>query len=112
MLEIRGNLERHYPDVLTPPALAALEALAPLDQHRRELMAARIRRRAGRARDGQRITFLDPSATIPGTDLRVQDAREGKFVGAEIPAGGAGRDRPAKRCLRPAVGRGRVDVRR
>ena len=84
-LQIRGNLERRYPDVYTPQALAALEALAPLEAQRRELMAARIRRRAARAREGQRITFLDPGATIGGTDLRVQDARDGKFVGAEIP---------------------------
>jgi malate synthase len=84
-LQIRGNLERRYPDVLTPQALAALAALAPLEAERRELMAARIRRRAARARDGQRITFLDPGATIGGTTLRVQDARDGKFVGAEIP---------------------------
>src|SRR5688500_19052709 len=86
MLQIRGNLERRYPDVYTPQALAALAALAPLDQTRRELMAARIRRRAARAREGQRITFLEPGAAIGGTEIRVQDAREGKFVGGEIPS--------------------------
>jgi len=29
--------------------------------------------------------FLDPSATIAGTDIRVQDARDGDFVGSPIP---------------------------
>jgi malate synthase len=85
-LQIRGNLQQRYADVYTPQALAALAALAPLDEQRRELMAARTRRRAARARDRQRIEFLDARSTIGGTELRVQDAREGKFVGAEIPA--------------------------
>jgi malate synthase len=49
------------------------------------LMAARIRRRAGRARQRERITFLDARARIAGTDIEVQDARDGKFAGAEIP---------------------------
>src|SRR5262245_34498209 len=48
-------------------------------------MAARIERRAARARNKQRIDFLDPSATIPRTKLRVQDARAGAFIGAAIP---------------------------
>ena len=84
-LEIRGDLARAYPDVYTPEALAALEALAPLNEDRLALMRARIARRAARARDGQRIGFLDPAATIPRTRLRVQDAREGRFEGSEIP---------------------------
>jgi malate synthase len=85
-LQIRAGLERSYPDIYTPAALEALEALAPLDELRRALMAARIERRAARARDRQRIGFLDPASTIPGTDIKVIDAREGKFTGSEIPA--------------------------
>jgi malate synthase len=84
-LEIRGNLENAYADVFTPEAVAALEALAGLDADRRALMAARIERRAARARDRQRIAFLDPQATIARTNIKVQDARAGAFVGAEIP---------------------------
>jgi malate synthase len=84
-LEIRGDLLRSYPDVFTAEAMAALAALAPLNAPRRALMAARIHRRARRARDRQRITFLDPATTIPGTDIKVQDARDGKFSGREIP---------------------------
>src|SRR5262245_5707690 len=84
-LEIRGNLENAYADVYTPEAIAALEALAGLDADRKALMAARIERRAARARHKQRITFLDPHATIGRTKIKVQDARAGAFTGAEIP---------------------------
>jgi malate synthase len=48
-------------------------------------MAARIERSARRFRDGESITFLDPAGRIARTHLSVRDAREGKFVGAEIP---------------------------
>jgi malate synthase len=84
-LQIRGNLESAYPDVYTPEALAALEALAPLDAERKALMKARIERRAARARNKQRITFLDPQATIGRTKITVADARAGNFVGTAIP---------------------------
>jgi malate synthase len=84
-LQVRGDLLRSYPDVFTPEAMAALAVLAPLNTPRRALMAARIQRRARRARDRQRIAFLDPAATIPGTEITVQDARDGKFHGSEIP---------------------------
>jgi len=83
--EIRGNLESSYPDVFTPEALAALAALAPLDADRKALMKARIERRLARARNRQRITFLDPQSVIPRTQIKVQDARDGRFVGSEIP---------------------------
>src|SRR5262245_28998698 len=66
-LEIRGNLERIYPDVLTAEVIVALEALAPLDVDRRAVMAGRIARRAARASGRQPIAFLDPKATIPRT---------------------------------------------
>src|SRR4051794_11865874 len=84
-LEIRGNLENAYADVFTPEAVAALETLAGLDADRKAVMADRIRRRAARARDKQRIAFLDPQATIARTTLEAQDARAGAFAGAETP---------------------------
>jgi malate synthase len=84
--EIRGDLARVYRDVYTADAMAALAALMPLNEPRRALMAARIDRRAARARDRRRIAFLDPDSTIPGTDIPVRDARAGKFRGSEIPA--------------------------
>ena len=86
VLQIRGDLERSYRDVYTPEALAALATLAPLNEPRRALMSARIQRRASRARDRKRITFLEPGTMIPGTEITVQDARDGKFIGGEIPA--------------------------
>jgi malate synthase len=84
-LEIRSNLESVYPDVFTPEAIAALEALAGLDADRKVVMKGRIERRAARARSKQRIAFLDPQATIARTKIKVQDARDGNFVGSEIP---------------------------
>ena len=85
-IEIRGDLARRYDDVYTADALAALAALAPLNERRRALMAARIARRAARARDRQRLTFLEPDAVITGTGLTARDAREGRFTGSDIPA--------------------------
>jgi len=85
-LQVRGDLERSYRDVYTPEAMAALAVLAPLNEPRRALMSARIQRRASRARDRRRIMFLEPGITIPGTEISVQDARDGKFIGSEIPA--------------------------
>ena len=84
-LRIRHGLEREYADVLTPRALAALAALAPFNRLRLDLMAARIQRRLDRARKREHIGFLDPASTIGGTSVRVQDAREGRFEGSEIP---------------------------
>src|SRR5688572_9578369 len=84
-LEIRSNFQTTYSDIFTPQAIAALETLAPLDADRKALMTARIQRRAKRAREKEPITFLDPNATIGRTDIRVQDARNGNFVGSEIP---------------------------
>ena len=86
MLEIRKNTRTEYADVFTPRALEALHALAPLDDDRKSVMAGRIARRQARARDRQRIAFLDPSSHIPRTRIRVQDARDGKFAGSEIPS--------------------------
>jgi malate synthase len=84
-LQIRGNLKNTYADVFTPAALAALEALAPLDAERKALMTARIARRAARFRNKQRIAFLDPDSTIGRTRIKVRDARAAAFVGSEIP---------------------------
>lgn len=84
-LEYRDAVLSAYPDVYTPEALRALEALAPLDEKRRERMAARLARRKQRAEKGERIGFLDPAARIPGKPFTVADARAGNFEGAVIP---------------------------
>src|SRR6185369_8170572 len=85
-LEIRANLEAAYPDILSKEAVTALEALAGFDADRKAIMAARIERRAERIRNRQRIGFLDPESYIPRTRIRVQDARDGEFIGSEIPS--------------------------
>ena len=85
VLEIRANLQTAYGDVFTEEAVGALRALAALDRDRRAIMAARIDRRTARARNRQRITFLDAEIRIPRTNIKVQDARNGAFVGSEIP---------------------------
>jgi isocitrate lyase len=84
-LRIRDDLEAAYPDVLTPEALGAVEALARFNRDQRQLMAARMTRRSLRYRDGKRIEFLDPEALIPRTSITVQQARDGDFDGPEIP---------------------------
>ncbi len=83
-LEFRATT-RQYADLFTWEVLAALEALAPLNADRRELMAARIARRRGRIENHERIGFLPATSLIPRTSIRVEDARDGRFEGAEIP---------------------------
>ena len=84
-LEIRAHLEREYDDVYTPAVVDALHALAGFDGPRRRLMRERIARRARRARERERIGFLEPDAVIAGTAIGVQAARDGAFTGSEIP---------------------------
>ncbi|WP_257309985.1 hypothetical protein [Geothrix fuzhouensis] len=84
-LEFRDAVLSSYPDVYTPEAIRALEALAPLDDRRRERMAARLALRKRRAEAGERIGFLDPTVLIPGKSFTVADARAGNFDGAVIP---------------------------
>ena len=85
-LQIRGNLAETYQDVFTPEAVEALQVLAEFDADRKALMAARMDRRLARARNRQRITFLDPDAYIPRTRIKVADARAGEFTGSGVPA--------------------------
>ena len=66
-LRIRDNLLEAYPDVYTPEALAAIEALAVYNREQKALMTKRTRRRARRYADRERIAFLDPRTTIPRT---------------------------------------------
>ena len=84
-MQIRDNLAQDYADIYTPEVLAALAFMAGFNDEQQQLMAERIERRNARIRARRPIGFLDPNARIPGTDIRVQDARDGKFIGAEIP---------------------------
>jgi malate synthase len=84
-LKFREDIRGHYPDVLTPAALDALEIMAGFNPERRRIMRERIARRAERFCGERRIGFLDPAALIPRTALTVQQARAGGFEGSEIP---------------------------
>ena len=84
-LEISGDRATAYQDVFTPAAVAALNELARFDADRKALMSARVERRADRARNRERMAFLDPDTRIGGTNLTVADARAGAFAGSEIP---------------------------
>jgi malate synthase len=84
-LIIQDKLRADYSDVYTPEALAALSSLSGINIEIKEVMATRLNRRAERQQQKKRITFLDAESRIPRTNIRVQDARDGKFEGAPIP---------------------------
>lgn len=79
-------MQETYSDIYTPEALAALFPLTHFNKEIKEAMAARIKRRTEREQKKKRITFLDPESYIPRTKINIQDARDGKFEGAVIPA--------------------------
>ncbi len=84
-MKIRDDLKERYSDIYTTEALDALAALSGHNAIIKEVMAARVMRRASRQRDQERIEFLDPGMIIPRTNIRVADARNGKFEGSPIP---------------------------
>ncbi len=84
-LMIRDDLKELYPDVYTPEVMDALRVMAAYNPKVKEAMSARIRRRAERQAEKKRIQFLDADSLIPGTDIKVSDARAGNFEGAVIP---------------------------
>ena len=84
-IQIRGNLKEVYVDVLTSEVLSALSSLSHFNKIIKEVMTSRINRRAERFQRKKRITFLDPESYISRTNIKVQDARDGKFVGSIIP---------------------------
>ena len=85
-LLIRDNLRETYNDIYTDEVLTALEALSPFNAEIKSAMEARLKRREERHKNHKRISFLDPESHIPRTKIKVQDARDGKFAGAVIPA--------------------------
>jgi malate synthase A len=84
-VRISDALLAEYEDVLTPAVFDALEALAPFNKPQHNLLDERTARRAGRARRKEHIQFLPEDGMIPGTTIKVADARAGRFVGAPIP---------------------------
>ena len=84
-ITIRDNLREIYADVYTAETLASLSVLAPFNKRIKDAMTARLKRRAERQANKVRIGFLDHNGTIPGTKIRVADARDGRFEGSVIP---------------------------
>ncbi|SEK34191.1 aldolase/citrate lyase/malate synthase family protein [Parapedobacter koreensis] len=84
-IRIRSNLAEVYADIYTPEVLELLSSLAHHNAPIKELMAERLRLRAERQALGARIHFLDETGYIPGTHIKIQDARDGNFEGSEIP---------------------------
>ncbi len=85
-IKIRSNLKETYADVYTPEVISSLSSLAHFNNDIKAVMAARLKRRAERQDQKQRITFLDPDSIIPRTTIKVKDARNGNFEGAVIPS--------------------------
>ena len=85
-ITINGNYQQTYSDVYTPQVLETLSALAHFNKDIKEAMALRLKRREKRQQQNKRITFPDPESFISRTNIKVQDARDGKFEGAVIPA--------------------------
>jgi malate synthase len=85
-MKIRNNLKEAYSDVYTSEVLSVLSSITHFNNDIKEVMTARIQRRAERQKHKMRITFLDPESLIPRTYIKVKDAREGRFEGAVIPA--------------------------
>ncbi len=82
---IRSNLKELYRDIYTAEVLSTLSSLSHFNAEIKSIMSARLKRRAERQKNKQRITFLDPESVIPRTNIKVKDAREGKFIGTPIP---------------------------
>jgi malate synthase len=84
-IAIRDNLRYSYSDIYTPEVLSVLSELSHFNKMIKDVMSSRIRRREMRQTQKKGIEFLDPESTIPRTDIKVQDARDGDFTGSEIP---------------------------
>lgn len=84
-LEFQPGVRDQYADVLDEKVVSSLCAMAKFDVERRRLMTKRAQLRRQRAAEKRPISFLDPDEFIGHTQIRVQDARDGAFVGSEIP---------------------------
>ncbi len=85
-LIIQNNLKEAYSDIFRSEVLSTLSSLAHFNGEIKEFTASRMQRRAARQQQKKRIAFLDPESYIPRANIRVQDARDGQFEGAVIPA--------------------------
>jgi malate synthase len=82
---IRDNLKEQYRDIYTDEVLLALNTLAHFNKSVKNLMNERIKRRNDRHKNSKRIEFYNPESLIPGSSIKVKDAREGRFEGSVIP---------------------------
>ncbi|SEL82896.1 malate synthase, partial [Parapedobacter koreensis] len=82
---IRDSLQETYSDIYTLDVLEALEALLPFNGAIKSAMSDRLGRRLSRYQRGERIGFLPWDSYIPGTSIKVEDARSGRFEGSAIP---------------------------
>ncbi len=85
MITIPEHLLGTYSDVYTVEVQSTLAVLAPLGSEQKALMMKRNERRKRRYEGKDHLVFLDAEETIPGTSLKVGDARMGNFEGSAIP---------------------------
>jgi malate synthase len=83
--KIDNELLARYHDVYTPKVLEALDHLMHFNEQVKLSMEDRYKVRAERHAQKKYIDFLDPEETIFRTNIKVKDAREGKFEGTIIP---------------------------
>jgi malate synthase len=82
---IRRGLREQYQDIYTPGVLNAVEALSGFNEQVKHQMTKRLERRRLRQVNNERIGFLPADSLIGRTELKVSDARAGRFEGAEVP---------------------------
>lgn len=82
---IRDNLKEQYRDIYTDEVLLSLNTMAHFNKSVKHLMNERIKRRNDRHLNCKRIEFYNPDSLIPGSNIKVSDAREGRFEGSVIP---------------------------
>jgi len=82
---IRDNLKEQYSDIYTDEVLLALNTMSHFNKSVKHLMNERIKRRNDRHTNSKRIEFYHPDSLIPGSSLKVSDARDGRFEGSVIP---------------------------
>ncbi len=68
-IEIRGDLARRYADVYTPERWRRWRRWPRWTSVAGPSWRRASQRRAARARDRQRLTFLEPDAVIPGNGI-------------------------------------------
>ena len=85
-ISIRADLAKLYHDVYTPETLEALDFLQSFNGEIKKVMEARLKRRAQRQLNNERINFLDAQSIIPRTSITIKDARDGNFEGSIIPS--------------------------